>query len=482
MKSNYQAQVSPSFQVLSPSEIEEIHSASLEILWRTGNRVYSHEALDLLKAAGADVSDGNLVRIPPHLIEWAIRTAPSRVVMANRDNKRVLFLEGCNTYYGTGSDCPNFLDGTTGERRPFLKNDVERAMHICDALDNIDFVMSMGLVSDVPVVTSDRHQFEAMLVNTVKPIVFTAHDLPGIKDIVEMAAIAVGGMDELRRNPNLILYAEPVTPLEHSEESIDKLLYMAGNNLPVMYVPGMLKGGTAPVTIAGCIALANAESLAGLLIAQLKREGAPVVLGGGALVMDMRTTVSSYGAPELQLTGAALADMAHHYRLPRFSSAGASDSKIVDQQAMIEGTISVLVQALAGNNLVHDVGFLESGLTGSYEMLIAMDEVISMVKTFMGGASINPDTLGLDTIHEVGPGGNFLTAKHTITYMRSGWFPRLIDRQNFSGWEASGRKSMGDRLTERVQEILTEHQPAQLPQETLDAIRAVVQAADDRLA
>ncbi|MBN1314619.1 MAG: trimethylamine methyltransferase family protein [Anaerolineales bacterium] len=482
MKSNYFAQITPGFRVLSDSQIDDVHSASLEILWRTGTRIHNQDALDLLIKAGAPVTDGNLVRLSPHLVEWAIRTAPSRVVLANREGKRVLFLEGNNTYYGTGSDCPNILDSETGERRPVKKVDVEKGMWICDALPNIDFVMSMGLVSDVPVKTSDRHQYEAMLLNTVKPIIFTAHDLAGIRDIVEMSAIAVGGMDELRKNPNLILYAEPVTPLEHSQESIEKFLYMVENGLPVMYTPGMLKGGTAPITVAGCIALANAESLAGLLIAQLKREGAPVVLGGGALVMDLRTTVSCYGAPELQLAGAALADMANHYGLPRFSSAGASDSKIVDQQAMIEGTISAMVQALCGANLVHDVGFLESGLTSSYEMLVAMDEVIAMVKTIMQGAEINTDTLAVDVIDRVGPGGNFLTEKHTVKYMRGGWFPTLMDRQNYVSWEADGKKSMGDRLKIKVQKILNEHKPAALEPDALNAIKAIVRKADEEYA
>ena len=187
-------------------------------------------------------------------------------------------------------------------------------------------------------------------------------------------------MEELRRNPFIILYAEPITPLKNAQEAVEKLLYMAENDLPVIYAPGMLSGATGPVTLAGCLALANAESLCGLVMAQLKREGGPFIYGGGILPLDMRTSVAAYGAPELQLAGAALADMAHYYRLPRFSGAGASDSKVLDQQAMIEGTISTVMQALCGANLVHDVGYLEGGLTGSYEMVVAMDEVIGMVK------------------------------------------------------------------------------------------------------
>lgn len=480
MRTSYAVQKSPHFSVLSQDQKEDLHLATLEILWRTGSRVLCEEAIDLLKKAGADVSDGNLVRMPPHLVEWAIRCAPPRVVMADRNGARAMFLEDGKTHYGTGSDCPYIVDSDTGERRKFLKADVAKASRLCDALPNIDFMMSMGLASDVPAETSDRHQFEAMVLNTTKPIVFTAHDLDGIRDIVEMAAVVAGDLDELRRNPFLMLYGEPITPLKHAKESVEKLLFMAQNGLPAIYAPGMLSGATAPVTLPGCLALANAESLFGLVMVQLRREGAPFVYGGGVLPIDMRTSVAAYGAPELQLAGAALADMAHLYRLPRFSGAGASDSKVLDQQAMIEGTLSTLMQALCGANLVHDVGYLESGLTGSYEMAVAIDEVIGMVKRIMSGMEINDDTLALDVIDRVGPGGHFIDDEHTLKFFREGWFPRLLDRRNYESWDADGRKTMGDRLNRRVKEILAEHVPDPVPSGKAERMREVIRAAEAR--
>ena len=158
-----------------------------------------------------------------------------------------MFLEDGKTYYGTGSDCPNIVDSDTGDRRKFVKDDVARGSLLCDALPNIDFMMSMGLASDVPEKTSDRHQFEAMVLNTTKPIVFTAHDLDGLHDIVDMAAAVAGDLDELRRNAFIILYAEPISPLKNAKEAVEKLLYMAENDLPVIYSPGMLSGATGPV-------------------------------------------------------------------------------------------------------------------------------------------------------------------------------------------------------------------------------------------
>jgi trimethylamine--corrinoid protein Co-methyltransferase len=362
-----------------------------------------------------------------------------------------------------------------------LIEDVATASRLCDALPNIDFMMSMGLASDVPPETSDRYQFEAMVLNTKKPLVVTAHDLDGMRDIVNMAAMVAGDLDELRRNPFVMLYAEPITPLKHAKEAVEKLLFMAENGLPVIYAPGMLSGATAPVTIAGCLALANAESLFGLVMVQLTREGAPFVYGGGALPIDMRTSVSAYGAPELQLAGAALADMAHFYRLPRFSSAGASDSKVLDQQAMIEGTQSTIMQALCGANLVHDVGYLESGLTGSYDMAVAIDEVIGMVKRILSGLEINDDTLALDVIDRVGPGGQFIDDEHTLKHFRDAWFPRVLDRRNYESWVEDGKRTMGERLNQRVKEILAEHAPEPVPAATAEQIRGVISAAEVRL-
>jgi trimethylamine---corrinoid protein Co-methyltransferase len=482
VRSSYAIQKTPQYGILSEDQINEIHRASLEILWRTGSRIFCDEALALLKKAGADLTDGNLVRIPPHLVEWALQTAPKRVPVANRDGERVMFLEDSRTYYGTGSDCPNIRDSNTGERRKFLKEDIAAAARVCDAMPNIDFVMSMGLASDVPEATSDRHQFEAMLLNTRKPIVFTAHDLDGLRDIVSMAAAVRGGIEELRRNPFLILYAEPVTPLKHSQEAVEKLLFMAENYLPVIYAPGMLAGGTAPVTIAGCLALANAESLSGLVMAQLKRAGAPVIYGGGALPLDMRTSNPAYGSPELQLAGSALAAMAHHYRLPRFSGAGASDSKVLDQQAAVEGTVSVMMQALSGANLVHDVGYLESGLTGSYEMVVLMDEVISLVKFILNGIEISDETLALDVIHHVGPGGNFIAEDHTLKNFRKGWLTRMMDRKNYDSWASDGQETMMDRLSKRVKGILTEYKPKPLPESVSRELGDIIKTAEKKFA
>jgi trimethylamine--corrinoid protein Co-methyltransferase len=481
IRSGHTVQESPDFRLLSEQQVEEIHQASLEILSRTGSRVFSEDGMALLRKAGADISDGNLVRISPHLVEWALRCSPHGVAIADRDGKRVMFLEGNRTYFGTGSARPTIIDLETGERRLVLRKDVENGMRLCDALPNIDFVMSMGLASDAPKPTLDRHQFEAMVLNTVKPILYLARDRDALCDIVEMAAVVAGGMDELRRNPFMILYAEPTTPLKHSKEAVEKLLFLAENNLPVIYTSGMMIGVNGPATIAGCLALAGAESLMGLVMVQLEREGTPFIAGGGAFPVNKETRRPAFGSPEMHLMAAGLAALAHYHKLPMFSGAGATDSKTFDQQATIEGSLSPLTRALLGANLVHGVGVLEGSSTTSYEMLLAMDEVISMVKFIMNGIEVDAETLALNVIDKVGPDGNFLAEEHTLKHYRRGWSPRFMDRCNYETWADDGKRTMGDRLNKMAREILSDYRPIPLAPANAERIRQIVRAADSKL-
>ncbi|SMB99336.1 trimethylamine---corrinoid protein Co-methyltransferase [Thermanaeromonas toyohensis ToBE] len=481
MRSNYTVQASVQFRVLSEDQLEEIHAAALEVLERTGVAVYEAEALELFKKAGAYV-DGNRVRVPSHLVEWALRTAPRRVAVANRHGKRTMILEGYNIYFGTGSDCPNILDPYTGERRRCTKQDVANAAKICEALPNIDFVMSLVLVQDKPTPVSDRHQFEAMLLNTTKPIVFTAHDVEGMADIVEMASIVAGGEEELQKNPFIILYAEPSSPLKHSKEAVQKLLYAAEHRIPVIYTPCIMCGATVPATLAGGLVTGTAESLSGLVMHQLKREGSPFITGGVYTIMDMNTTIYSYGAPEFHLLHSALADLAHYYRLPMFSTAGCSDSKILDQQAAAEAAISILMAAQSGANLIHDVGYLEYGLTGSYEMIVMCDEIIGMVKRIIRGIEVNEETLAVEVIDRVGPGGHFLGEEHTLKHFKNEtWFPKLINRQRWDEWKNSGGLSLGEKANRKVKQILEEFKPEPLPPDVEARVKEVVNKAERRL-
>jgi len=470
------------FRMLTDSQLDEIHSASLEILLRTGVRVMEAESLELLRSAGCGVSDGDLVRLSADVVEDAIEAAPSRIALHGRDGEPKVFLEGHRSFFGTGSDLPYTLDLETGERRDSLLADVESASRLGDALPNIDFLMSAALPSDVRIETSDRKSFLAMVSNTTKPIVFTSWDNDGLTDIITMAEAIAGGGDRLRERPFLLAYLEPTSPLRHSEVVLRKVLTVADRGLPFVYASGGVEGASVPVTSAASLALSNAEFLSGLVIAQLRRRGTPVVMGAGNGPIDMKTMVGTYAAPEFMLNNVGMAELAHHrYSLPVWGFAGCSDSKLPDTQAGLESGMWILWAALIGANLIHDVGYVESGFTNSYEMIVLNDDAIGMVRRLLSGIEITPETLGLDAIDRIGPGGTFLTDPHTMENYRSVWYPNTFDRRNHESWQRAGGLDARERARERAKELIAKHEPKAIDDGVMAELQAIIAAADARV-
>jgi trimethylamine--corrinoid protein Co-methyltransferase len=252
--------------------------------------------------------------------------------------------------------------------------------------------MSMALPSDVPSATSDRRSFLTMIENTTKPVVFTAWDETGLADIIAMAEAVAGGAEQLSLNPFLLAYLEPSSPLQHSKTVLAKMMIMADKRLPFVYAPGPVEGASAPVTSAGSLVMANAEILSGITIAQLRRCGTPVVYGSGSGPLDMRTTVATYSSPEFMLHCKAFAELGQRfYHLPTWGFSGCTDSKVPDAQAGADSALWILWTALSGNNLVHDIGYVESGMTCSHEMIVMCDEIISFVR---GGPGPGDDRRG----------------------------------------------------------------------------------------
>ena len=449
---------SPQFSLLSESELQDIHLAALEVLRRTGIRFHHQEALDMLKDTGAFVSDGNLVKFPARLVEDAIASAPGRIVMCDRDGAPAMFLEGTKVYFGTGSDCLNFLDPKTGEHRKFTQEDIANGYRLCDALPNIHFVMSIGIPCDVdPALTYDV-QMALMLEHSIKPIVFVTNDKTSCQRAIDMAAAVAGGYEALKEQQHILLYSEPSSPLQQSETAVDKLLLMAEYELPVVHSPGPQMGATAPITMAGGMVMSLAEILSSLVVHQLKQPGAPFVFGAGLHHMDMGSAQICYGSPEFQLTKATVAELGRWYGMPTWGYAGCSDAKVMDEQAAVEATLSVIMAKLTGCNLIHDVGYMESGLTTSYEMIVLTDELVAMTDHVMKGIEVNDDTLMVEELDRVGPGGQFLDTKETLKRFRSFWFPSLLDRKTRLPWLEAGATTLGQRLTAKVLEIIKEHQ------------------------
>lgn len=474
MISNYIEQTSPYISWVTESQMERIHLASLEVLERTGTRVDNPKALKLLKDAGCLVKD-NTVKIPSWLVDESIKSAPKKITLGNRKGKRTITLAKNRPYFGTGSDLPFIYDIDTGTRRYATLNDVEKAIKVLDSQENYDFIMSYFASYDVPKKTSELHQFKTMLSNSVKPIIFTANNVGNTEAIIEMAALAVGGYDNLRNSPLLVLYSEPISPLIHSEEGIGKMLKCHEYGVPVVYTPGMLSGATGPVTKAGTITLMNAEALTGVVISQLHKKHAPIIIGGGCFPMDMKSSSSLYGCPEGQMNFAIMTQLSKFYGIPNFTEAGCTNATIPDPQAGFEAGVSILMNQLSGANLIHDVGYLEGGKTGCLPFLVMCNDYIGYARYLGKGTIINDDTLAVDAIDEAGIGNNFLSLEHTYEHFREEiWQPKFFNRLMWDAWESKGKASYMDIHREEVKRILSCDNPEPLSNSVAAGLEEII--------
>jgi trimethylamine--corrinoid protein Co-methyltransferase len=473
-QTNITALIGPHYRGMSDDQCRILHRASLDVLERTGVFVNYQPALDLLKKAGCLVED-NRVRFPSHLVEWALRVAPSRIMIYNRNGEPVMPLGDRISTYGTGSDCLHILDHRMGERRVAVLQDVVDGIRVSDAMPHVDFIMSMFLPSDVPVAAEVR-QMEVMLTYSNKPICFVTYEWEGTSEIIEMAEVAVGGAGKLRINPSVICYLNPTSSFVHNEAALRKLIYCAEKRLPFVYLPDLLRGMTGPITREGSMACHNAGVLVGLVIAQLVNEGAPVIISGARpSELDMKTMVAPYVTG---MGGFGGIGINHYYDLPVFSTGGASDSKLLDEQCIFETTLTLYGSMLAGGNMIHDMGYMESGLMGSLELVVIQDEIVSWIKACsMKGLEFNEETLALDLVHKHALSADFMGTEHTVRHVRKGWQPRLVDRQNYDAWKAKGGTSMRDRARAVIDEILSEEPRQALPPDIAKQVTAIADRA-----
>ncbi len=440
---------------LTPAQCARLHDASIAILERTGVVMKDAEAVERLHGAGARV-DGERVFVPGSLVEWALGVANRAVTLYDRSGAPRCALQGDNVYFGPGSDCLSVIDHRTGEHRRAVERDVVDGLTVCDALPNMDFAMSMFLPADVATALTERRQMALMLRHTTKPLVVVTYDVDAMVDAIAMAEAVAGGPDALRERPMAAFYINVTRGLVHNGDSIRKLMVLAERGLPALWIPVTSGGTTGPVTLAGNVAVNNAGVLAGLVLANLVREGTPVVVPGfGGEFLDLRTMVDPYAEPD---SLGVVPSLAHHYDLPMFALAGGSDSKTVDQQAATDAALTMLLTALAGGHLIHDSGYLESGLTGSLVQLAICDEIAAWIRAAIEPVAMDDEALALDLVHDLGPDASFLEAQHTLDHYREHWYPTLVDRLSRPAWLARGGATLGERAAARVETILSSHQ------------------------
>lgn len=483
MRTNFRVNSGVRFEMLSEDQLQELFEGVLHVLQYTGLEVQHEEAREILKEAGAWV-DGDHVRIPSYLVKQSLAMAPRSFIIFARDGntKNNIHIGPGRAHFGPGPTPPNFIDVESLERRPYLRDDARIVAKVCDALSNIDFVESLGTVSDVHHKLAATYEFAEMFTNTSKPIVAWSYGKDDAEDIHKIAIAEAGGQEAFERRPNYVHYCEPLSPLVSTVDAMDKLIFAARHRVPVIFTPCPLAGGTAPITAAGIIIQAAAESWMGLTVAQAIQPGNPFFMGGVLSVLDMSDMVLAYGAPELSLMMAGITELAHYAGLPLWQTGGCTDSKVLDEQAAIEGSMSAFFSALTGGDLCHDVGYTEGGLTGSIHQTVMMDEAIGYSRRISRGIEVNEDTLAVSVINDVGPDGHYLREGHTRRHFRTEfWYPTLCDRRNFEEWDMMGRQTMRDRVIDKTREILGTHEPVPVKAATEQVIEQVLAAAEERV-
>lgn len=478
---NQTGNTTPRFRMFSDEQRELLFNAMIKVLSETGANVHHERAREILKNAGCTVKDKR-VWIPPEVVLQALSTVPPSTTVYGWDGKEMCRIEQGRSYFGPGPTPPNFTDPDTFERRKYLRKDASLVARVCDALPNIGYVQSLGSINDVTVGLGDVYEFADMIQNTTKIIMNWAFTVDGCRDEHKIGVAMAGSEEEFRLRPNYIHYGEPISPLTSDYHAIDKCIYCAENRIPQVYTPCSIGGGTVPASHAGQITVGLSEAMIGVIVAQLLSPGTCVIVGGVQSILDMRYSIYSYGAPELGILSAGLTEMAHFCGLPMFSTAGCTDTKTMELQSGVEAALSIHAAMVSGAEFVHDCGYTESGITGDIYQTIMDDEVIGMGRIVQGGLEINDDTLAVDTICNVGPGGHYLYEDHTMDHFREHWRPTLMDRESYEDWDKKGRKTMKDRIREKGRDIIDNYEGPMnnVPGKAREEIERILQKAEER--
>ena len=466
-------------KILDENQLRSIHDATLQILSETGVIVLESNALNRLSEAGAKVEfTEQRACLPPDLVGTCLEKTPSHFTWHGRNSQKNIEMKGDLVHFGPVGGSIYILD-IDGNRRPSSIKDAEKLVRIIDALENLHEGHCMVHPMDVPNETHHVHMMLAMARNTVKPFRGRLGGTKQAQDCIKIAEILAGGSKQLKHKPNLACHVNTISPLCHGTEMTEGLIAYAQAGLPVIISPEVMSGGTGPASLAGTLVIQNAEVLSGLVLAQIFNPGTPVVYGTVSTVMDLRMANIAYGAIEQSMLNVATAQLAKYYNLPSRGTAGVTDSNIIDVQAGIESSTSILCQALAGINFIHaSSGGLEGTVTASYEKLIIDNELIGRALRFLKGIEINEKTLALDVIHEIGPRGNFLSHKHTLEFFRKEHLlGDLAQRNKYSIWEKQGKPTMLQQAAVKVNHLLENHQPEPLDekmdQELAEFLRSV---------
>jgi trimethylamine--corrinoid protein Co-methyltransferase len=444
---------------------KSIVAEAIEILEKIGVFVENDEAIELLSGAGARVDkEQGRVMIPGPIVEKALETAPSRVLVYDRHGEPVMDLGGDRVHFNPGSAALRIYDHEQKRARTPVTADLVRFASLIDALPNYA-AQSTGVVpGDVPEEIADRYRVYVGLQYSVKPIVTGTFKVDAFRVMHEMLAAVAGDQDALAEKPIAIFDCCPSPPLKWSDLTCQALIDCARTGLPAELVSMPLTGATSPVTLAGAVTQHAAECLSGVVIHQLARAGAPIIYGGSPACFDMRKGTTPMGAIETMMIDGAYAEIGKYLGLPTHAYMALSDAKLVDYQAGMETAMGAVVAALSGINNVSGPGMLDFESCQSLEKLVLDHEIVGMALRLTRGIELRGDKLALPLIETALDKKEFLSLPHTAKWYREeAYFPNpVIDRSTLEEWEGSGGLDAASRAAARVEKLLGEHSPEPL--------------------
>jgi len=451
----------------------------MDILKTTGAAIYEKQSRELLRARGASVDESrSRVRIPERVIREAVGEAPSRFKLVARDPKKSVELGVNKTYFTNSATGIRVLDHVSGVVRESLLSDINIFAKVADALDNIHFYGPTVVAHDVKGRTHFLRELVAAVENTTKHVAHESQGTELTRHFIKIAQALAGGEEDFRKNPVISAGGCPVSPLQFDGPNTEAMLECARAGMPYDVLSMAMGGGTSPITLAGELAIINAEVLTGIALCEIVNPGCPVIYGSVASTMDMRTGVLALGAPERALLNVAVVQMARHYGIPSEVGGISTDGKMPGDQAMFEKTMTGLPGVLAGVDIVFGPAVLSSATTYSVEQLVMDAEIASALSRIRDGMSVDDESLALDLIDKVGPGGGFIGTKHTLEHLKKEiWMPELADRNIADNWLKQGGKDMRAKARDKTMKILSEHHVKPLDKEIKKDIDAILRSA-----
>jgi trimethylamine--corrinoid protein Co-methyltransferase len=465
--------------MLTEEHIESIDRASIQILESTGIAVYEKQSLDILERSGARVDRStSIVRIPERLIRDSLESIPEKVILAGRSGSDPITLGSEDSRFLSSLQGIEVLDIETGEIRPSLLSDVAMFARIVDSMNNIDIYGVTVVAHDVP---GELHYLKELAVaveNTSKHVIHSCLGTEMTKGFVRIAEAVSGGPEALIKRPAVSSYGCPVSPLQLDRANTEAMVEFAKAGVPYTALSAAMAGASSPMSLAGTLALLNAEVLASVTICELFNPGTAVIYGSASSIMDMRTGVMALGAPERAIINTGTVELAHHYGMPAWSSGLTTDAKMPGEQAMMEKVMTGLPLLLAGSDIIIGPAMLSSATMYSPEQLVVDNEAVGALRRIKAGIKVDSESLALEAIDTAGPGGGYIGMRQTLEHFRKDiWVPVLVDRNLRENWTMLGKRDLRTGANEIARKIMKEHRAKPLEDEQKKEIEEVLRCA-----